>query len=216
MRDLYAELAEYTGRDLTLVTQRCVYSAAVELAWQWEKYKDDPIKFYRETDLYIFALTYYQMRLKENKIDNWFQYMIKKHGWKTGLDYGGGIGEETLLALEQGVERMTFIEIARSKTLEYAMWRFKKSDLSGQIVIENENFPIDFAKGMDWDFVVAMDVFEHLEDPEPVIKAIHKHTEWLFCNPDQIKYNWLAPQHISKFDLTPYFKHVDLYLWRRK
>ena len=211
MKNFYEELAEYTGRDLDLVTARCQV-AHVELAWLWEKYKDNPIEFYRDTDLYIFNLTYYQARLQKNKIDIWFQYMLKKHGWKTGLDIGGGIGEQTILAFEQGIDRMTFTEIAGSETLRYASWRFKKHSFSGILEIEDENY----IPTKDFDFIVAMDVLEHLEDPEPVIKAIHNHTEWLFCNPEQIKYNRLSPQHISKFDLTKHFKHVDLYLWRRK
>ena len=208
MRDLYQDLADYTNRDYDLVKARC-QTAHVELAWLWEQYKDDPIAFYRETDLYIFNLTYYQNRLQKNKIHTWFEYMIKKHGWKTGLDYGGGIGEQTILANDGGVQ-MDFLEIEGSKTLEYARWRFEK--YGARPIFRSENYKID----RDFDFINAMDILEHLENPEPVIKAIHKHTEWLFCNPEQVKYNWLSPQHISKFDLKKYFKHVDLYLWRRK
>jgi len=208
MKNLYTELSQYTKKDLSLVTARCQI-AHVELAWLWEKYKDDPIKFYKEADLYIFNLTYYQMRLQKNNIHNWYQHMIKKHGWKTGLDYGGGIGEQTILASQEGV-KMDFLEIEGSKTLEYAKWRFKKYEIKP--VFRSENYKIN----QDYDFIVAMDVLEHLENPKPVLQDIALHTKWLFCNPEQIKYNWLSPQHISKFNLELYFKHEDLYLWRRK
>ena len=217
MKDLYKELAEYTGRELELVRQRCRI-AGIELSWLWEKFKDDPIAFYRETDLYIFDLTSYQMALQRNKVHIWYQYMIKQYGWKTGLDYGGGIGEYTILAFEAGINRMVFMEVANSETLKYAVWRIKKHNLYGEkkrvpiIEIASENYKID----RDFDFIMVMDVLEHLENPEPVIKKLHEHTEWIFCNPKQIRYNWLYPQHISKFDLSPYFENVDLYLWRRK
>ena len=208
MRDLYKELAEYTGRNLNLVIGRCQI-ANVELAWLWEKYKDNPIEIYRTTDLYIFNLTHYQTRLQQAKNDVWFPYIVKTHGWKTGLDIGGGIGEQTILASGEGVQ-MDFMEIEGSKTMEYARWRFQKHGV--RPIFRGENYKID----QDYDFIVAMDVLEHMEDPEPTIKAIHKHTEWLFCNPDQLKYNEWVPQHISKFDLTKYFNHEDFYLWRRK
>jgi len=207
--DLYEELAEYTGRDLTLVTERCK-GANIEQAWRWDElYKDDPLKGYREDDLYIFDLTHYQMRLREGGIHSWFGRVVRKHGWKKGLDFGGGIGENTIIAMNEGAD-MTFVDVRDGKTLEYAEWRFNEHGVNPKIRYE------DFIIKEDFDFIVAMDVFEHLEDPEPMIKAVIEHTEWLFCNPDQVRFNWLYPQHISEFDITDHFEHVELYLWKRK
>ena len=206
--DLYEELAEYVNRDLPLVKERCRI-AGIELAYQWEHQKNDPIAYYRDSDLYIFDLTVYQTRLREHGFYEWYKNLIKNYGWKTGLDFGGGIGEQTILAMEKGAD-MKFVEIENSKTLEYALWRFDKYNVVPSV--EFENYKIN----KDFDFINAMDILEHLENPEPVIKQFHKHTDWLFCNPDQIKYNEWVPQHISKFDLTKYFKHIDLYLWKRK
>jgi len=208
MRNLYTELAEYTKRPQTLVEARCIH-ASVELAWQFEKNKHDPIKYYRESDLYIFALTRYQMELRVNGIHGWYQQVIKEYKWKIGLDFGGGIGEETILASECGVD-MTFIEVRNSKTMKYALWRFNKHKTRPLVYDE------DYLITQQFDFVVAMDVFEHLENPQPVIEMIAKHTKYLFCNPGQVKYNWLYPQHVSLFSLEPYFKKVDLYLYKRR
>ena len=208
MRNLYAELAEYTGRTQVLCEARCIH-ASVELAWQFEENKHDPIKHYRESDLYIFALTRYQMQLQVNNIHSWYQEMIKSYGWKTGFDFGGGIGEQTILACEKGV-KMCFLEVDESKTMDYARWRFRKH------VFEPEMYEEHYGIERDFDFIVAMDVFEHLEKPEPIIEAIAKHTKYLFCNPGQVKYNWLYPQHISQFSIEQYFKKVDLYLYERR
>lgn len=208
MKDLYQDLAEYTNRDYNLVKARCQI-ANIEAAWLWEKYKDNPIEFYRDIDLYLFNLTYYQSRLQKSKIPIWYQYMIDQHRWKTGLDIGGGIGEQTILAMEKGVD-MVFTEVRRSHTIKYALWRFDKYGVCPHT--EGEDYKIEH----DFDFIVAMDVLEHMENPQDVIQDIALHTKWLFCNPEQIKYNWVVPQHISKFSLDLYFKHEDLYLWRRK
>ena len=210
MKDLYRELAEYTGKDLTLVEARCQV-ANIEQAWRWSEKKewlDDPLKGYREDDLYTFDLTHYQMRLQKMGFHDWLRKMIKDHGWKTGLDYGGGIGEYTIAAINEGVD-MKFVEVEDSKTLKYALWRFDKYKVAPSI--EFENYEID----RDFDFIVAMDVFEHMVDPKPVIKAVAEHTKFLFCNPYEIQFNWLYPQHISKYTLEPYFEKVEGYLWRR-
>jgi len=107
---------------------------------------------------------------------------------------------------------MTFVEIGNSPTEAYARWRFNKHGVADKVKFMNEGFEVK----QDYDFIVAMDVFEHMEKPQPVIEAIAKHTKYLFCNPNQIKYNWLYPQHISQFSLEPYFKKVDLYLYERR
>ncbi len=61
-----------------------------------------------------------------------------------------------------------------------------------------------------------MDVFEHMVDPLPTIKQFAETTPYIFCNPDDVRYGFPYPQHISRFDLTPYFEHVDRYLYKSK
>ena len=210
MRNLYTELAEYTGRPQTLVEARCQH-ASVELAWQFEKHKNDPLAHYRESDLYIFALTRYQMAIRNAGIHQWYKNNIIERGWKTGLDYGGGIGEQTILGIEAGA-KMTYLDVMGSKTLEYATWRFRNRQILGFIGSVPETYKIN----EDYDFIVAMDVFEHMEHPQPVIEELAKRTKYIFCNPTEIQYNWLYPQHISHFTLDPYFTKIDNYLFKRK
>jgi SAM-dependent methyltransferase len=210
MKNLYSELAEYTCREQVLVEARSIH-ANVELAWQFEKHKENPVAHYRNTDLYLFASTRYQMDLQFHGWYDWYKMQIENHGWKSGLDFGGGIGEQTILAYEAGVEKMTFLEVSSSPSYLYAMWRFKKHEIEPALLNEEDD-----GLGTDYDFVVAMDVFEHIENPQPIIEKVAKRTKYLFCNPDQIKYNWLFPQHISHFTLEPYFKQVELYLYERR
>jgi len=205
---LYEDLAEYTSRNPDLVRWRCKI-AAIELAWEWEKYKDDPLAFYRESDLYIFDLTEYQSRLNEVGIHQWFVEKIMNNQWKTMLDYGGGIGEYTLIASKLGI-KVDFLEVAGSKTLDYAKWRFNKYDIRPTIF--DENHKID----KKYDLIIAMDVLEHMSSPQPLIKDFASHSEFIMANPDQIVYNALYPQHISKYSLTDYFSLEERLLWKRK
>ena len=209
MRDFYAELTEYTGRERELVQRRCEYSV-YELAYTFNK--DDVISTYRDNDLYCFDLTHYQVLLRERGFHQLLVDILKRFNFKKILDFGGGIGEYVLLAIENGIEA-DFLEVAESETLKYAKWRFKKHGVNPKIFTEKTDLT-----GMKYDCVVAMDVFEHIENPEPVIKKCAEIARYLWCNPFELPFNWLYPQHISKFDddLRKYFEVVDRYLWERK
>ena len=209
MRNLLSELTEYTGRSEELVRARCI-TASTEIAWQFASYLDRPLEMYRESDLYIFALTNYQTRLQETGVHDWLRESIKKYGWKTMLDFGGGIGEYSIIGCEEGME-VVYLEVCGSKTAAYALHRFYKNGIEQPELWSEEN-EID----RDFDVVVAMDVFEHLENPQEVIEQIAKHTKYLICNPTEVKYNWLYPEHISEFYIESYFEHKDLYLYERK
>lgn len=208
MTDFYAELTEYVQRDAELVKARCE-GAGVELAWLFPKYKDNVIDYYKETDLYIFGLSNYQTRLQSVNFHEWLEQFIKNYNVKTMLDLGGGIGEYTIIGCKSGVE-VVYQDIKGSKTMDYAVWRFGKYNVKPQLW--DETVKID----RDFDLIVAMDILEHLEEPKPVIEAMSKHCTYLICNPGLIKYNFLFPEHISHYDLTPYFYQVQNYLWKNK
>lgn len=201
---LYKELAEYTGLPIEIVVN-CSRNAAWFLAKDWNP--KDVIGYYRKSDLYIYDLTHYQNDILGDMFYKWFNSFDFKG--LTGLDLGGGIGEYTIQAIKRGA-KMTYLDIAKSKTLDYAKWRFDRNGVNPEI--KDETYVID----RDFDFIIAMDVLEHLEEPDKRIKEIAEHTKFLFANPEQVQYNVLYPQHISKYDLTPYFKNINGYLWRRK
>lgn len=126
---------------------------------------------------------------------------------KTVLEYGGGIGEFSLVCSDNKLDIYYYDLDGLLK--EYAKWRFKKH--AANIKVMNEE-PLN----KKWDAVNIMDVLEHLEKPEDVIKKLAENVKFIFCNPQSIQYNVIYPQHISKFDLSPYFEHKGLHLWTNK
>jgi len=201
---LYEELSEYLHKPVT--PEQCK-AASFGLVWEWAN-KESVLDYYRHSHLYVYDLTFYQTMLRSIGFKEWYESFFEQIHPKTGLDLGGGIGEYTIIAEQHGC-KMDFVDVD-GETLKYARWRFQKYGVSP--VIHTEDFKID----KDYDFIIAMDVLEHIEEPEPRIKEFAEHTEWLFANPGEVQYNDLYPQHISRYDLTPYFYNVQDYLWRRK
>jgi len=207
MKDFYQDLIEYTGYTPRQVKVRCNYASS-ELSFIFPEY-ENVMDFYRETDLYIYALTKYQERLQDFNLFDWLKGAIHHYEWETLLDYGGGIGEISIVACKEGV-RVDYLDIENSKTWEYAKWRFDKYNVNPKML--KEGTPVE----KEYDVIVAMDVLEHLENPQEVIEQIKESTDWLVCNPEFVQYNNMYPEHISKFDLSPYFEKVSNYLYKRK
>ena len=203
MKDFYQELSEYEHMSTWMCEQRSLF-APIELAWQWHLWgKEDPLKFYSETDLYKFDLSMYHTSLLKRGMHAWFEEMLRKYDIKTMLDFGGGIGEYSILAEQNGV---TSIYTDVGKTADYAKWRFEKYNVK----------PLDKDYGTAVDLVMAMVVFEHFSNPEEKIKELAGRCTYIIANQEEIPYNQVYPQHISKFDLSPYFRKVERYLWKKK
>lgn len=200
------ELATYLNRPIEIVTERCKYSP-FELAWKWPEYKDRTLDFYKENDLYLFDLTYYHDLIMPHRgTHEWFKDIIKRYDIKTVLDYGGGIGEYTILATEAGA-KCDYLDVD-GESKKYAQWRFDRRNIKPNMLNETAE---DFGS---YDLITIMDTLEHIPDPVPIIKKLSEKAKYIICNPEEIPYNWVYPCHISRFDLTPYFTKIENYLWK--
>jgi hypothetical protein len=202
---IFNDLVEYTKLSPTLVIGRCKY-AMVELAILWHK-KKNILEYYTANDLFLYDLTSYQLKLEAmGSIKNMME-QIKLLKLSTVLEFGGGIGEFSLICKENGID-VTYFDLD-GMLKDYATWRFNRHNLGIKI---SDKEPLE----KRWDAVNIMDVLEHLEKPEITIEKLSWNARYIFCNPRQIRYNVFYPQHISRFDLTKDFEHVDGYLWKNK
>lgn len=204
----YGELAEYLGRDVDIVREYCKI-ARIVLAYEWPKYKDDPIEYYRRSTDYIFDLTFYAEILQAQGFFDWYDKVLDHYKIKTVLDFGGGCGFYATIAAQKGL-LVDYVDIVGSVTEKYAKYRFSRYGISPGV--------LDFMyTTRDYDLIVAMDVFEHIADNKPVIAYIASHCQYMICNlPGEIPYNFVYPQHISKVNLDDYFDLVCGRLWRSK
>src|SRR4030042_3210734 len=88
---IFNDLVEYTKIPRALVLQKCA-NAEKELAKLWKE-KKNVIEFYKNTDLYLFDLTKYQIILEHQEEVKEMIGQIKALKLKKILEYGGGIGE---------------------------------------------------------------------------------------------------------------------------
>jgi protein-L-isoaspartate O-methyltransferase len=202
---IFNDLVEYSKLPRELVLRRCNYAVS-ELAILWGK-KKNVIDFYREADLYIYDLTKYQLILEHRQAVTQMVQQLKTIKVEKVLEFGGGIGEFSILCSEQGV-KVTYHDLD-GEIKNYALWRFQKHKANVVITMAD---PLQ----KKWDLVNVMDVLEHLENPEPIISQLAVNARYIFCNPEDVQYNIYYPQHISKFDLEPYFERLEGYLWKNK
>lgn len=208
-RLLLNDLISYSGQPELLVKERCKYSV-FELAFLFKQYKDKPLEFYRETDLYIYDLTKYQTMLVPTVDIIVSSAQDKK--MKKVLDLDGGIGEYTIRLMQEAGCEVTYLDLKGSKTAEYAAWRFKKYGVKPTIVGEDHDWHHE-----DWDAVVAMDVLEHMdqETADKALQAMREHATYVFANPEALQYNEAYPQHITRYDMHG-FTNIEIDLYKNK
>ena len=169
-RDLtHSTLTELARRsqnqDLASVRRRCE-DAVTSLKQAWDKdvkTVDTPHveRFYDRTELFIDELMWWHT-LKDDDTPLAYVAALKfaaVHRARTILDFGSGVGSGGLLYVRHGFD-VTLADIS-SVLLEFCSWRFKQRDLPARFIdLKVERLPRNA-----FDFITAMDVFEHLTEP---------------------------------------------------
>jgi len=172
---IFNDLVEYTKLPRNKALRKCADSEK-ELALLWKE-KKNIIEFYQDTNLYLFDLTKYQLILEHCNLIKDMINQIKELKLSKILEFGGGIGEFSLLCFENEFD-ISYYELD-GKTKQYALWRFKKHNCD--INIEKPD-----CLDKNWDIVNIIEVLEHLENPNEIIAKLKKNVRYVFCNPDEI------------------------------
>jgi glycosyltransferase involved in cell wall biosynthesis/SAM-dependent methyltransferase len=140
----------------------------VKEAWNKEapKTETEIIRFYKNTDAYIFDLTtihkIYERLIWKKKASEIF----KHNNCSRILDYGGGIGEDSMYFKRLGFQPDLF-ELP-SLTADFARFRFQKLNLSIPVITSEENLD------KLYDGIYATEVLEHVWDPIRLVKTFSK------------------------------------------
>lgn len=215
---LLNELQEYFLIDRSAAVSRC-RTATRSLCETWQNSVDEAnpgsiVSFYAN-DLYIYELMWWHT-LEEDSSPLAYVVALELARCRSGrryLDFGSGVGSGALLFAKQGFE-VSQADVS-AQMLAFAQWRLmKRGYKSLPIDLRTQELP-----GNAYDFVTAMDVFEHLADPLATVDSLAKAIipgGYLFGRfagePDELR-----PQHIVR-DFAPVFEclreHGFQEMWR--
>jgi mycofactocin system glycosyltransferase len=174
---LVAELAEYLGQSVEQVETRC-RAATDELARAWQAAAPSTPEaisaFYRQADTYLYDLTWWHTLSTDDSALIQVEALetALAHHARTALDFGSGIGSLGLLLARHGLA-VTLAEV-NPRLNAYARWRFERRGLRAEFIdpwagacLRTDSFPAHA-----FDFIAAVDVFEHLPNPRATLAAL--------------------------------------------
>lgn len=167
------ELGTYTEKkDVNAVRQLCA-QALTRIKGDWQRKVVDTDResvelFYDQSQAMLFELMWWHTLTDDLSP---LAYVVAlefavQHGCKSCLDFGSGVGSGGILFASHHVP-CTLADIS-SVSLKFSSWRFEKRNLPVRhIDLKRETLPEN-----GFDFITAMDVFEHLVDPTETVHTL--------------------------------------------
>jgi SAM-dependent methyltransferase len=170
---ILTEIARRGGtEDLISVQRRCQEAVQfLKQAWQEKVQTVDASnveRFYDQTTSFIDELMWWHTL---NEDDTPLAYVVAlkfaaAHGVREILDFGSGVGSGGLLFAKHGFP-VTLADIS-SVMLDFCGWRFAQRGLAVRLMdLKARKLP-----KQSFDFITAMDVFEHLTDPVDAVDLL--------------------------------------------
>ena len=222
---LLTELGRYTQcSDLAEIERLCTHAVAIlKQEWQVKVTPDERQsieRFYDESRTTMYELIWWH-RLRDDASPLAYVtalHVAQQRGCRRYLDFGAGVGSGGILFARHGFD-VTLADIS-STLLQFTSWRLGQRRLPATYIdLKTSSLPRHA-----FDFVTAMDVFEHLVDPVSTVEQLSgalKPGGFLFARlaaePDVDR-----PQHIVH-DFEPTFARLrslgftevwrDAWLW---
>jgi mycofactocin glycosyltransferase len=209
-KSLLAELGRYTQcADVAEVQRRCEHAvASVKREWENTVQSEDRRsieRFYDESQAMLYELTWWHTLGYDLSP---LAYVLsvrfaQQRGCQTYLDFGAGVGSGGILFARHGLQA-TLADIS-SSLLRLSAWRLGIRKLPAQYI----DLKLSGLPSQAFDFITAMDVFEHLSDPVEAAEQL-----WKALKPGGFLYARISPepdekrpQHIIE-DFEPTFERM--------
>jgi SAM-dependent methyltransferase len=172
-QSMLAEMGRYAEvEDLTEIERRCRRGPA-DLTKEWDEGVDPTDRksveaFYNRSGAEIYCLLWWHALVDDLTP---LAYVVSlefanQRGCRTYMDFGSGVGSGALLFGRHGFD-VTCADIS-SPMLDFCRFRLTSRGLAGRIVnLNHESLPAG-----TYDFVTAMDVFEHLYNPVEAVERL--------------------------------------------
>lgn len=208
---LLAELGSYMRcADTAEIQRQCVQAVAtLKDAWQAQVKPGDRRsieQFYDATQATIYELMWWHTLGDDASPLAYVTalHLARQQGCQRYLDFGSGVGAGAILFARHGLE-ITLADIS-STLLGFSQWRLERRQLpAAYIDLKGSRLPYH-----SFDFITAMDVFEHLVDPVETVEHL-----WDALKPGGFLYARISaesdadrPQHIVQ-DFEPTFARMQ-------
>ena len=172
---ILAELVRYSGcDDQDEIYLRCTRALSnVKGEWKDKVGTEDRQsieQFYDESQAMIYELMWWHTLCEDASP---LAYVValkfaRSHNCRHCLDFGAGVGSGSILFARHGFE-VTLADISASM-IDFSRWRFGERSLPAQFVdLKTDKLPANA-----FDFIAAMDVFEHLVDPVEAVDHLSR------------------------------------------
>lgn len=184
--ELVSNVAEFIGEDEAIALSN-VSRSTNTLKEVWGKHEGTAEDFYRENEEYLYDLAGF------NGTAVYFKYRLfpltSIHGAKI-LDLGCGIGTVSFLIADGGNE-VTGYDVNR-RLIDFCEFKKRKYNLKGLFTPVMPNLD-------DFDFIIAVDVLEHIEDLGDFLTALGDKTKegTMFCHLDCFGSRETSPMHFD-------------------
>jgi 2-polyprenyl-3-methyl-5-hydroxy-6-metoxy-1,4-benzoquinol methylase len=209
-RSICVELGHLVGSaDLTEIERKC-RSALHDMRDQWnaEVKKGDPtdaLNYYDKTTHYSYELMWWHSLVEDQGP---LAYVVALHlalqnGFKDSLDFGAGVGSGGILFSKHGFS-ITLADVS-STLLDFSRRRLQARGIPATFIdLKTTELPVS-----QYDFITAMDVFEHIAEPEKAVEPIAR-----ALRPGGILFGRFSaepdedhPSHIT-YDFGPTFRRL--------
>jgi len=208
---LLAELGSYMHcADMAEVQRQCVQAVAtLKGEWQAQVQPGDRRsieQFYDASQATIYELMWWHTLGDDASPLAYVTalHLAQQHGCRSYLDFGSGVGSGAILFARHGLT-VTLADIS-STLLGFSQWRLERRQLPAAYV----DLKVSQLPHHAFDFMTAMDVFEHLVDPVETVERL-----WDALKPGGFLYARISaesdedrPQHIVQ-DFGPTFARMQ-------
>ena len=172
-RSICVELGNLVGCDDLAEIERKCQSALHDMRDQWnaEVKKGDAegtLTYYDKTAHYSYELMWWHSLVQDQGP---LAYVVALHlalqnGFKDSLDFGSGVGSGALLFSKYGFS-ITLADVS-STLLDFSRRRLEARGIPATFIdLKTTELPVG-----QYDFITAMDVFEHIAEPEKAVEPI--------------------------------------------
>lgn len=171
LRELNSRLGCGSIEETRLMCLRAVSELKGEWQRKVENVDAESVKsFYDQSRTMLFELMWWHTLAEDTSPLAYVvaQKLAEMHGCRNYLDFGSGVGSGGILFARRGFS-VTLADIS-STTLDFCSWRFSQRKLSADFIdLKTRKLP-----DSGFDFITAMDVFEHLVNPVEAVMDLHR------------------------------------------